>query len=233
MPLPVAWLWLRMLGATGAVDVPAGRSRPIASRSTTGGIVALVSALIAGALACFGARLAARALTARTVAAGAQRARSRPVPGVEGLAVATAVWLCAVATLAWVRNPYAAGLLVPAVHLWLFAAARLARTGRRSSRCSPAWSCPSWPSCTSAWRSTSARSSWSGGSTLGAMAGAGAGTTLLLAGLLAALIAVIRVLIARRRLGDAPGSGESIRTRGPLSYAGPGSLGGTECALRR
>jgi len=44
---------------------------------------------------------------------------------------------------------------------------------------------------------------------------------------------VIRVLIARRRLGDAPGSGESIRTRGPLSYAGPGSLGGTESALRR
>ena len=29
------------------------------------------------------------------------------------------------------------------------------------------------------------------------------------------------------------GSGAPIRTRGPLTYAGPGSLGGTESALRR
>jgi hypothetical protein len=44
----------------------------------------------------------------------------------------------------------------------------------------------------------------------------------------------VRVLFARRRLArDAPATGESIKTRGPLSYAGPGSLGGTESALRR
>ena len=44
---------------------------------------------------------------------------------------------------------------------------------------------------------------------------------------------MIRVLIARRRLGPAGGPGAPIRTRGPVSYAGPGSLGGTESALRR
>jgi hypothetical protein len=42
---------------------------------------------------------------------------------------------------------------------------------------------------------------------------------------------VIRVLIARGR--TAPTAAGQIRTRGPLSYAGPGSLGGTESALRR
>ncbi len=231
VPLPVAWLWLRMLGATGWINVPAGQVAPDRFPFQTGVIVALVSALIAGGLACFGARLAARALMARA-AQPERNGRARPVPGVEGLAVATAVWLCAVATLAWLRNPYAAGLLLGAVHLWLFAAA--------------------------GWRGWKAVVAVLGGLLIpvlavvylcqaldlgplelvrglvfGAMTGAGAGTTLLLAGLLSALIAVVRVLLARRRLGDAPGSGASIRTRGPLSYAGPGSLGGTESALRR
>jgi hypothetical protein len=46
---------------------------------------------------------------------------------------------------------------------------------------------------------------------------------------LAALIAVMR---ARRRVA-ANVEPEPLRTRGPLTYAGPGSLGGTESALRR
>ena len=57
-------------------------------------------------------------------------------------------------------------------------------------------------------------------------------TFLLLAGLLAALADLVRVIAARR--GEAAaGGGPVIRTRGPLTYAGPGSLGGTESALRR
>ncbi len=72
------------------------------------------------------------------------------------------------------------------------------------------------------------------GAALGAAAGLGAGTTLLFAGLLAACAGVVRVIIARRRLGSADaGGGADIRTRGPVGYAGPGSLGGTESALRR
>ena len=52
--------------------------------------------------------------------------------------------------------------------------------------------------------------------------------------LLAALAGVVRVLIARRRLAPPTAArGEPISTRGPLTYAGPGSLGGTESALRR
>jgi hypothetical protein len=51
----------------------------------------------------------------------------------------------------------------------------------------------------------------------------------LLAGCFAALV---RILLARRRIAaGAPAA--KPRTRGPASYAGPGSLGGTESALRR
>jgi hypothetical protein len=45
----------------------------------------------------------------------------------------------------------------------------------------------------------------------------------------------VRILLARRhvqRVAGKPGEPE-FRTRGPLSYAGPGSLGGTESALKR
>src|SRR3954453_1736013 len=233
VPLPVAWLWLRMLGATGWIDGPSGPMPPDRWPLETSGIVAMVSALVAGALACVGARLIARALTARA-SEQAPRANGRtpPVPGVEGLAVATAVWLCAVVGLAWLRNPYAAGLLIPAAHLWLFAAG-----GWRGATAITALLLglvvPVLAILHLAFALDLGQIEFPLGAALGAMAGAVAGTTLLLAGWLAAFASVIRVLIARRRLGPAGGSGESIRTRGPVSYAGPGSLGGTESALRR
>jgi hypothetical protein len=44
--------------------------------------------------------------------------------------------------------------------------------------------------------------------------------------------ALVRILLARRSIAAAAPS-ERPRTRGPASYAGPGSLGGTESALRR
>ncbi len=72
------------------------------------------------------------------------------------------------------------------------------------------------------------------GAALAAGTGSGLYSTLLLGGVLAALAGTIRVLFARRRLArDETPSGAGIKTRGPVSYAGPGSLGGTESALRR
>jgi hypothetical protein len=50
-----------------------------------------------------------------------------------------------------------------------------------------------------------------------------------LAGSFAGVVAVVRT---RRRVVRDAGP-EPIRTRGPVGYAGPGSLGGTESALRR
>ena len=139
VPLLVAWLWLRALGAAGLLDARRTRRWCRARYPVqTSGIVALASAAVAAALATWGVRFAARALAGRTQEdESAGNGRRRPAPGVEGLAVATCVWLCAVVTVAWVLNPYAAGLLIPAAHLWLFAAGgwrgrgALARAARR------------------------------------------------------------------------------------------------------
>ena len=47
--------------------------------------------------------------------------------------------------------------------------------------------------------------------------------------------AAVMLAVATPALGGGPGAddGFEITIRGPLSYAGPGSLGGTESALRR
>jgi hypothetical protein len=234
VPLPVAWLWLRALGAADVIEVPDGPVLPRLYPLETSGIVAMVSALLAGALVCAIARYVAGAV--RRVPeepAEADGRRRRPAPGVEGLAVATGVWICALAAITWAMNPYAAGVLVLATHLWLFAAG-----GWRG-----------WPAIAAvlagaaplllvavyyclALDLTPLGLAW--GAALAAGSGSGLWSTLLLAGVLAALAGVIRVLLARRRIArDETPSGAGIKTRGPVSYAGPGSLGGTESALRR
>jgi hypothetical protein len=50
--------------------------------------------------------------------------------------------------------------------------------------------------------------------------------------MLACLAGLLTVMRTRRRVA-ATAEPESLRTRGPAGYAGPGSLGGTESALRR
>ena len=130
-------------------------------------------------------------------------------------------------------NPYAAGVLVLATHLWLFSAGGWRR----------------WPAIVAVLVGLAPivlvavyygfaldlgplGLAW--GAALAAGSGSGLCSTLLLGGVLAALAGTIRVLFARRRLArDETPSGAGIKTRGPVSYAGPGSLGGTESALRR
>lgn len=233
VPLPAAWLWLRFLAATGLVDAPAGVVNPASWPVGTSGIVALLSAAIVSGLAWFGARLLARVIARTPNAEEPVNGRRGPgAPGVEGLAVATAVWLCVLVALAWVRNPYAAGLLIPAAHLWLFAAAgwrgRVAVVALAVGLLVPVLALVHLMGALNLGPHELA---W--GFALAAMTGSAIGTTLLFAALLAALAGVVRVLLARRRIGATTGSGKQFHTRGPLSYAGPGSLGGTESALRR
>jgi hypothetical protein len=230
------------------LDAPDGPVMPDRYPLETAGIVALASAALAAALACWGAWFAARALGRRAHAAprrtrdeepgdehadGNGFARPRPAPGVEGLAVATAVWVCAVAALAWLLNPYAAALIVPAAHLWLLAASGwrgwAAAVALALGLVAPALVFVHYGLALGlgplglAW-----------GAALGAAAGAGFGSALLFAGLLAAFAGTVRVVLARRRIAREQNSaGAPIRTRGPVTYAGPGSLGGTESALRR
>jgi hypothetical protein len=222
VPVVVAWLWLRLLGASGILAAPDGPVPPRAFPLERGGAAAMVSAALAGALLGW----LALALARRALPTGGA--------GAEGLAVATGLLACALAAVVWVPNPYAAGVLVPAAHLWLFAAG--------------------------GWRGAVAAAALVGGllapvlvlahlglalhlgplgllwgASLAAAAGAGLWSMLVVAALAAALAGLLRVLVARRAADRASGGDvkSTIQTRGPLSYAGPGSLGGTESALRR
>ncbi len=215
LPVLVAWLWLRLLGATGALAAPDGPVLPTAFPVQTSGIVAMVSAAFVAALSAVLVHLATR--------------RSRP--DAAGLGMATGVLVCGLAAAAWVLNPYAAALLVVAAHLWLFAAdgwrTRIALVALVAGLALPALVVVYYAV---ALGLSPAQLAW--GAVLGAAGGAGLGTTLLLAGLLGALAGLVRVIVARRGAPPAGGA-PPIRTRGPLTYAGPGSLGGTESALRR
>jgi hypothetical protein len=236
VPLPVAWLWLRLLGATGAIDVPDGPAPPASFPFETSGIVALASAVLAGALACWAARIGVRAWWARPSSAqpASNGTRESPAPGIDGLAVATAVWICALAAVTWVFNPYAAGLLVPAAHLWLFAAAGGWRLVPGLAALAAGVAAPVLAMVHLALALGLGPHEMAWGAALGAAAGAGSGSALLLGALLAAFAGTLRALLARRRIARAGGPPTAqISTRGPVTYAGPGSLGGTESALRR
>ena len=72
----------------------------------------------AAALASVALAVAGGVLLARPADAAGASARGNPAAGAAGAAVGAIV--CAVALAVWVVNPYAAALLLPAAHLWLF-----------------------------------------------------------------------------------------------------------------
>jgi hypothetical protein len=137
-----------------------------------------------------------------------------------------------VAALMWVVNPYAAALLVPAAHLWLWAPSspRLPRPAAvavalaglvplvvlvlADARAFGLGSVESW------WFWTLL------------VAGGHVPAVAWLLWSAAGGCAVAAVLVAWRRRRD-PAAAQAVTVRGPVTYAGPGSLGGTESALRR
>jgi hypothetical protein len=168
-------------------------------------------------------------------------AETRPDPEVAGLSMLLVA--LAVCVVVWVEDPFTALLLVPALHLWLLLASsdRLG-IGQRS------------------WRPAALALLGLGVLPLGLLTafyshqlGLGVGSVawtavLLLAGghvgLGGAILwsvafgcAAAAAMLALRPLALPPGlqagDGVEVTIRGPMSYAGPGSLGGTESALRR
>lgn len=154
--------------------------------------------------------------------------------GAHGAAAAVMVVLCAVSLAIWVANPFAALLLVPALHLWVWAVAP-----------EPRLPLPIRALMLLLGLAPGALVAVAFASTFGlGLIGMAWSTVLLLAagtvGLLGAIewsivlacalsAALVIVRAARMPAPDALG----VTVRGPVSYAGPGSLGGTESALRR
>ncbi len=213
--------WLDVLHAAPGMPVPAG-ALPL-----TGGAV---RALLAVALVLALCWLAWPMLVAR-LGCGV-----RPDSEASGLAV-LAVAL-GVGVVVWVRNPYTALLVIPALHLWLLIVSPELRPRRAAALVLVALALVPLALLIAFY----ARE-------LGVGPGAIAwDAVLLLAGghigvLAAALwslafgcvVAATLLALTPPTLLDRPrmDGGRPVSTRGPLSYAGPGSLGGTEPALRR
>lgn len=223
LPFALAGLTATALSLLGLVDAaPAG---PVVGAAAAPNAAALATVAVVLALGWF----ALRPWLARRVGADGDA-------GAGGAATVVALVLCAAALLIWVVNPYAALLLVPALHLWLFAMAPETHMPRPLALV--LFAVGLLPPLLVAY--TYARQfgldplelAWTG---LLLVAGGGLPplAVLLWSVVLgctgAALVVVLRVTSPHRpENGSAP-----ITVRGPASYAGPGSLGGTESALRR
>ncbi len=215
VPVLVAWLWVRLLGVTGLIASADGAVIPRAFPRTTSAYVAAATAVLAAAAAWYFARRATR------------------VTGPpDGHAIAVGLTVCGLATLVWIVNPYAAALLLPAAHAWPFAAGgwrlRLTAGAVVAGLLLPlvavvyvALALGLGP----------LDLAWAG--ELAVAGGNGLWTALVVAVLAAALGGLLRIALARHAAARGTSGGGEIKTRGPLSYAGPGSLGGTESALRR
>jgi hypothetical protein len=163
------------------------------------------------------------------------RAGGRGSPAAGSLAGAMGALLCVLAAVLWAANPYAAALLLPATHLWLFASAP--QTQLRGWAGAGAVVAGLLPFALLALAYAQALAlnplelAWM--ALLGAASGQlSIAAAFVAATVLACAVALVAIMRTRRRAAAEAGP-EPLRTRGPVTYAGPGSLGGTESALRR
>jgi hypothetical protein len=172
--------------------------------------------------------LVARPFVARL--SGVDRAPQAP-----GTAGAMILILAAIAVIAWFKNPYAAALMVPALHAWLL----LLAPGVRLRR-GPAIALftigllPVLALIVADARSLGLGPLDSAWMAMLLVAGGHIGFwTWLLGSLFAAVAVGVGTISLRPPPPDERPGAPDVTVRGPLSYAGPGSLGGTESALRR
>jgi hypothetical protein len=234
LPFLAAALFIRLLGLSGVLAAPAG---PVLSGALPTGAVAL-EAVLAPALVLVLAWLA--------WPAALRRLRLRPRADDDAAGLALLIVLLGIALVVWVFNPFTALLLVPALHLWLpLASPEWLHAGGRSHRLRTlAVVALGLLPLVLLFAFYARQLGLDPGQALHA-------AVLLFAGGYFAIPALVlwclsfgclaaATLVA---LGSQPppppitgpdtGEGVLITVRGPMSYAGPGSLGGTESALRR
>jgi hypothetical protein len=158
--------------------------------------------------------------------------------GGPGAAAALLLALCAVTVAIWLANPFAALLLVPALHLWLWAAGSQRRLPRAlvlallvGGLILPALAVLFYVGDLGL---SAPQASWSA---VLLLAGGGVSLTIALEWSLVLGCATSMTLIALGVMRQPRPEAASVTARGggrgSPSYAGPGSLGGTESALRR
>jgi hypothetical protein len=156
-------------------------------------------------------------------------------PQAPGNAGAMVLVLAGVVVVTWFANPYAAALLVPAAHAWLLILAPGVRLRRGASIALLAVGLlPLLVIVVADMRSLALGPVDGAWMVLLMVAGGHIGFWTWLQWSLFAAVAVGVGAVALRPPPphDGPGAPD-VTVRGPLTYAGPGSLGGTESALRR
>lgn len=220
-------LLVAMLFVVSGLAPGFGRAAPPPSLAP---LDARAAALLAVTIATTGlAWIFLRPLLARW--GGAERDPSAP-----GAGCAVALVVSATTLAVWVFNPFAALMLAPAAHLWTLAALTDAPVGIRARGVLVALGLV-LPVAVATVHMVQLsldplEALWylfllvAGGQVglLGALAGCV---------LLGGLGATVEILLARRRQEPAVTDEPSQPVRGPGGYAGPGSLGGTQSALRR
>lgn len=142
-----------------------------------------------------------------------------------------------VAFVTWLANPFAALLMVPAAHLWLLLAAPELRPRHRWVAAGVVLLGVCVPVLVLVYYEGQFASGFTGSiwTAMLLVAGGriGVGTVLLWSCALGCAAAATVMALAARMAPRVREEPRAITVRGPLSYAGPGSLGGTESALRR
>jgi hypothetical protein len=208
-------------GAVGSEGVP----------RTSGDVVVLLVVLMLVVVSFAFLRPLCLRMLARQLPEAGRRPES---PAADAAAVALSVVLCVLTLVVWALNPFAALLLIPALHLWLW----LAQPGVRSHR----WSIALLlvvgiaPGVlvlfyyANAYGLSPLALAWS----LALMPGGAMSIVAALCWSVALGCLASAVIIGLRAASAAATAAEApVTVRGPASYAGPGSLGGTKSALRR
>jgi hypothetical protein len=216
----------RLAGLIGAA--PSGPVSAGAIPLRGGGIATLAI----GACVLAGGFLALRPLVirlARSRGSGTEGA----LPNAGGSAAVLLV-LCICSLAIWVSNPFAAALLVPALHIWLWAVAPELRL-RPAVLAALLLAGLAPPALTVVYYAVTLgldplHAVWNGVLLLG---GGTVGPLTALEWSAVLGCAVSATLIAIRSARAPRPEDLPVTIRGPVSYAGPGSLGGTESALRR
>jgi hypothetical protein len=222
LPFLLASLLAIGLFRTGLIE--AAPAAPVAGAASAPNAAALASVVVLALLTWFGLRpLLLRGL------------RVEGDPGGGGAATAIVIVLCAATLAVWIVNPYASLLLIPALHLWLLAMAP--ETHLRRPAALALWAAGLLPLLLVAY--AFARQFGLDPLELVWMLEllvAGGGISLVVVLVWSAVLgcaAGALVVVLRAAGPGRPDAPSQITVRGPKTYAGPGSLGGTESALRR
>jgi len=228
VPFALAGLFAAFLGASGLLPAtPAAAVTPAQLPVSGAGAAALVSIALLFVLVWV-----LRAMLYGRRGARARGGRTAPEP--VGAAAALLLVATGTAVLLWLANPYSAALLIVPAHLWLVVTTREhGRTPAVGALCLAVSLAPA-------------------AAVVGLLCAvlhvepfallwtfvllvAGGGLSpggLLLVSLTAGSFVSAATILLRAPAADLA-AGVEVTVRGPLSYAGPGSLGGTDSALRR